>query len=500
MKGLDLSKFKKVNSDENKTVFKHEDGHFLHVSHKKLKPEHVKQLGKLGVQKFAQGGNVDEEESVLNAEAQDALSGNTPMQADEPKMEMPQAPDMASSFKAAALKGYNPEGMMEVTGQNEPQEEAAPQAQPGEIDLGAQQRQPAMQPDMQMGTPGLDQMKAGINNYAKAQGQLGEANANTIDEHERSMQQLQQQNAETDAKYDQEHAALVKDIQDTKIDANHYFHNLSTAGKISTAVGLLLGGLGGIASGGRNLALEAINKNIDQDLEAQKANQSGKLNLLSAMERHYGDKLVARNAAHAVQLESVKNELLKNANKAMTPMAKAQAQQALGQIQTQIDTLGMQNKQRLQALNAVQSGNPQAAAQAVPLLVPEKHQGEAFKELNEVHAIDDHVKQIENTMNKVASLQTLGHRFSSPLQSKSQIDALNLNIAAMAKSLFGRVNETELNQLLNKNTIKMTDNPESIRVKTQVLLDLAQEARNKNATLQAFGINLPQKPRTAPLR
>ena len=44
MKGLDLSKLKKVSSDDKVTVFKHVNGHELRVAHAGLSPKFLKDL------------------------------------------------------------------------------------------------------------------------------------------------------------------------------------------------------------------------------------------------------------------------------------------------------------------------------------------------------------------------------------------------------------------------------------------------------------------------
>lgn len=72
--------------------------------------------------------------------------------------------------------------------------------------------------------------------------------------------------------------SLTKEIQDGKIDPNRYWTNLQAPNKILAAVSIILGGLG---PSGKNEAMEVINKQVEQDVEAQKANLNNKNSLLS---------------------------------------------------------------------------------------------------------------------------------------------------------------------------------------------------------------------------
>ena len=89
------------------------------------------------------------------------------------------------------------------------------------------------------------------------------------------------------------------DLQKGEIDPNHYFGNLSTAGKFGTVAGLILGGIGAGLSGGKNVALETLNGLITRDIEAQKANINSKTSLLGAYYNQYRNIDVAHKLAKA---------------------------------------------------------------------------------------------------------------------------------------------------------------------------------------------------------
>ena len=56
----------------------------------------------------------------------------------------------------------------------------------------------------------------------------------------------------------------------TTVDPNRYFASMSTGGKIATALGLVLGGIGA-GNDGVNRAVGVIDNAINRDVEAQKA-------------------------------------------------------------------------------------------------------------------------------------------------------------------------------------------------------------------------------------
>ncbi len=78
---------------------------------------------------------------------------------------------------------------------------------------------------------------------------------------------------------DQKNQQLHDEVAKGNIDPKRLFENQSTLSKILRIGGLIAGGLGAGASGGRNLAAEALQKQVEQDVDAQKANSANKMNL-----------------------------------------------------------------------------------------------------------------------------------------------------------------------------------------------------------------------------
>lgn len=75
---------------------------------------------------------------------------------------------------------------------------------------------------------------------------------------------IEEQDAKLTAEAD-ENAKLIE-------DPNRYWHNKSTASKIGSGIAVMLGALGAGLTGGPNLALQGLEKAIDDDIAAQRTN------------------------------------------------------------------------------------------------------------------------------------------------------------------------------------------------------------------------------------
>lgn len=117
-----------------------------------------------------------------------------------------------------------------------------------------------------------------------------------------------------------------------EIDNDRVFNNMSTGRKIRTIIGVLLGAAGSGIGGGENLALAMLNKEIERDVEAQKANRESKFNLFKMH-------LEALNNERAATLQTM-NNLRDNADLKMKDMLQS------------LDPKNLKEKTALQALIA----------------------------------------------------------------------------------------------------------------------------------------------------
>lgn len=142
---------------------------------------------------------------------------------------------------------------------------------------------------------------------------------------------------------EQERQGHMQDIKNNYINPDKYWENHS---KLAAGIGIILAGFN--PTGKPNAALEFINNNINRSIEAQRANLGSANNLLSATMHQFNNVNDATNMAHVLMNDAAKSQINAFASKAQGPMAKARAQQLMGQLE--MDT-GM----RMQQLGASQT-------------------------------------------------------------------------------------------------------------------------------------------------
>ncbi len=130
--------------------------------------------------------------------------------------------------------------------------------------------------------------------------------------------------------------ATVADIKAGHINPNAYLENLSTAGKVSTAIGLMLGGWSSAYTHQGNPAAAFIEQQMNRDIEAQKADMSNKKTVLGAYFDQTHNMESAESMARATQLAIYSHKFQDAALTAATPLAKARALQASAALQQQI--------------------------------------------------------------------------------------------------------------------------------------------------------------------
>lgn len=218
-----------------------------------------------------------------------------------------------------------------------PEQFNAQQAQNGQSNapsLAPQAQDPMVQ--SQNGVmQGYQNQLAGIQQQAQATGELGKEQAAIHD------RQIQAQQVARSAYQDQynmlekERQDHMADIKNGYIDPNKYWtggpNGEGGHSKVAAGVGMILAGFNPTNS--PNAAINYLKYQMDQNLEAQKQNLGAKQSLLSANLRQFGNLREATEMTRIMQNDIMSNELLSAAGKAQTPMAKAAALQAAGQLQ-----------------------------------------------------------------------------------------------------------------------------------------------------------------------
>jgi hypothetical protein len=120
---------------------------------------------------------------------------------------------------------------------------------------------------------------------------------------------------------------FVSDIKDTHINPDRYMGSMQTGQRIATALALALGGFGAGMTGGPNEVLNFINKQIDNDIEAQKQDLGKKETLFSANLKRFNNLQEATDMTRLMIQAKGVADMNRIAAKAAGPMAQAKAQQ-----------------------------------------------------------------------------------------------------------------------------------------------------------------------------
>ena len=356
-----------------------------------------------------------------------------------------QEPGLTSDQLMSGMAQANGASPMALNAQ-EMAAEPSPFAQP-QAPIGAPVGMPQQQ-QMQPGAPatapsmgGMDQMIRGYQNEASTQGKIATEQANLLQEQQAKMQDLQNVFQQNYAKHETEVNEITTAMKDGRIDPDRYMNSQSTGSKVGLAIGLLLGGLGqGLAQGKENRVLTMIQGKIKDDINAQIENRKGKENLLTQLEKQYGNKQQALTVLNSVYSQQMANRIQEAALRSGSPMAQARADQIIGQLRAQSQQGVQQAAQRSATYDAIKQGHSAEdllRAGADPKLISEQF----VPGMGLANSADDKKKLVElketidPLMQSVAKLKTLGPQATVPgTKENQQAKALAANITLMVKS------------------------------------------------------------------
>jgi hypothetical protein len=281
----------------------------------------------------------------------------------------------------------------------------------------AQARDIQLPPDMQKA---YDMQLAGIKGSANVAQMAGDSAMKAWNDYNGQSNQHAKEYQTRLAAIDNEQSELAKKFSDGKIDPNRVWHNTSTGNKILAGIGLLLSGIGSGLSGQKNMALEIIQKKIDQDIDAQKADKENSRSLFQMNMEKYKNAQLAEEATR-LQMNTALNAKLE-AIKAST--GSLQAKYNADILQSQVKMQMAQQKHQLAMLQMQASVYGGAGQGGVPigkeppmLLLDEKYRenrvpinGTAYQAATKEGA--EHLRKMESMyqpiVKDIALLQGLG--------------------------------------------------------------------------------------------
>ena len=456
MRGLDLRKFKKVATDDKTSTFKNDKGASITISHAGLSKSHLAQLKALPI--YHDEGGV--QPSVTPTPAPTP----TPPPDQQPPQQDTSAPVPHELPPPTADSGT------EDASVNEPDSNV-----PGAGDVVGNQK---------TSSPELTEGKKGNVDNAIAQGQLGlqqqrdvDSRLAQINEHLdenriKSQMNITQEFQNNAAQLKQYHEDFLKDYGDGQINPKHYQENMGAGSKVAAAIGLFLGGISSGLTHQGNPALDFINKQIDRDIEAQKAGLNNKMNLYNANLNYFKDQNVALNETRNQLTDVYLSQVKQAADKLGTPAAMARYNQLASELSLKTAGIQQQDAVRKTIMDTI---NRDGGKGLSPLslsaagLVPQE---QAVKEADSINKQRDSIKFVNDYFNQMQKLQTVGSRVLSPIESKRQIDALNTGLLnkVLQNSDAKRVTHDSLAAEFEPLTSGFIDGEKSLKTKKDQML------------------------------
>lgn len=469
-----------IKEDDKAFHIKHPDGTSFRVAKKGLSKEGIKRIQKLP--HFDDGGFV---QADMAAQTPDPSSinpqfGFTP-DANAPGLDTlanaltahPPAEQSAQTNQEAANLAQEMENSGHVvmpedkseTPQSQPQssepvQASANQGSQGEVNPAAFNMYGGIEGAYNEGVSGLNEM-------AKAQSEQAKADQQAWGNYQNQQAQFQQQFQEQQNQLKAENDKLTQAVASSQINPNHYWQNMSTANKIGTAVSLFLGGLGAGMAKTPNYAMQMFQKNVDNDIAAQRQNLGKTQNLLSMNLAKYRNLYAAEDATRLQYFSMLKGQLAMNAAKSGSEMAMARAKMGIAAIDQQMAPIQMKlSMMQLQA-KSLNGGIPVGQDTALQVLNPgynplrvvvngiayQAPDAKTAEQLRNVEALAGPV------ISDIRQLDKLGPEATIPGSAAwNTAHALRGRLATALPMLSGaqvgvsRINEAEINHLLE--TIK----------------------------------------------
>jgi hypothetical protein len=336
---VDFRQWKVSSADEKKAVLHHKDGHFMTLALKSLSPIHrdqVKRLAKGGTVNapayppdFNEQGTSEAGHAVRmgNPEKAKALHKTTIQNQKNDKTNRKNFADGTPDGTVGDDDLDNAEQAVDNTVGAAPVREISP-AQTATMQP-AYGSEPAVSDatllqDKTLNAPGAVQLQQrAANEQQMVDAAKAKATVPALQENIQRQQAIAQQIPENYQELKKHTDDFNNYIQANPINSNDYLESRSDGQKVGTAIGLLLGGIGGRGNG--NVAMDFLNKNIDRNIDAQKENAKNQHTIWGAYEHLYGDSTIATNLAKVSANDILARKIDLAAAKLGTPQAKATA-------------------------------------------------------------------------------------------------------------------------------------------------------------------------------
>lgn len=483
---LELSHFKKVSEDDHTATLQHPQGHEIKIAKRILSPKMKKDLASMPMAKFAEGGEVG---------GQLLASNSPPSWTDTPSYD--QAVDAQTPQPTFTSIPHAPEGYAAPpTADTITDQSASPTPPPTDPGLPppATDMSPPTSPATTGSTPGTPSVGSGYNmemaglaSQAKAEGALGKAQAKILDQAAVQQKTAMDHYNDANAQLTSERSAFMQDYQNQHIDPNHFLASKGVGDRIATGVGLVLSGIGSALAGQPNMAETFLQKQIDADIEAQKAELGKKDNLLSANMKQFGNLRDATAMTQSMQADVVKAQIQSAAAKSTDPLAQSRALQAMGAL----DAKYAPQFQQLAMRQALERGSTAGAdpSEYVRYVVPETHQKAVFEEIQRAQNTRNMSTNIMASFDQAAKDNTVMRTGGGMLRTPASALALHQNLQPTFADIEHTVRQAAMDNTFKNVTPAPGDSADTIATKRATLAQYL-ESKKSAPTAKGFGIDL----------
>lgn len=345
---------------------------------------------------------------------------------------------------------------------------------PGEISLPAVQPEAAPVTTSSVAAPSAmpkapDQELAGIHQEGAAKAALSEEKASIEQTRQKEVAQHLANYEQHYQALDQEREKFMQDIKASQVDPTHYLGSQSTGQKAITAIGLILGGMGGGITHQENPALKYLNAQIDRDIDAQKTELGKKQTLLSMNMQKFGQLDQAMQATRIQMLDLANSRIEEAGAKAESQIAKARALQASGQLKGRREKEQQEFAIKLGELNAKkQTAQASANENYVPALNVYATSKEGAAKINELAGA---TRSAQSGIGELLSLANKSGK-SVDLETRAKADTIASTVRAALRVPIlgpGTVNDAERKLMekivANPTSIFSLDNVNQLRLK-----------------------------------
>ncbi len=445
--GLDLKQFKKGVSDKDSTTFMHPDGHKIVVKHSSLSKQMKDKLSAIP-ESFSSGGEAggggptDEEIAAEDAKA-DALYDRRPV------MDIGDKSQNTVDAQAANIGVPSEQAIPSSNGAISSQQPAIASITPpvnpvvpGSDPYGYGQEAGAINSDIGKFSKAQDMA-------AQSEGARGARESAAARDYQVAQDMMLGRVNHYFAQSEQDAHDTINDMKKNFINSNHYQESRTSGQRVSAAIGMILGGIGGGLLHQANPAVGMLNEQIDRDIKAQMANQDTRKTLLGAYQQQFHNFGDALNMTKAIMANSYAAKLEDAAAQARGPEAQARGMAAAAQLRLPYEPILQQLHQKKAITQGLQDPNIDPGAkirmlQMTGQMSPEQGK-QAFEELTKAQMA---VKERNNLLamwDQAAKDNTLANRTLHGGYEPGSLKALRLNVAPLMKDEAGRPSEILMN-------------------------------------------------------